>query len=47
VVQNIHYLRQADLQSKGIEGGSLSDGEILRELVFKILHPIPAQVLEG
>jgi DNA polymerase-3 subunit delta len=47
VVQNIHFLRQADLQSKGIAGGSLTDGEILRELVFKILHPIPAEVLEG
>jgi DNA polymerase-3 subunit delta len=47
VVQNIHFLRQADLQSKGIAGGSLSDGEILRELVFKIMHPMPTEVLKG
>lgn len=44
VVQNIQFLRQADLQTKGIVGGALPDGEILRELVFKILHPIPADV---
>ncbi len=34
----IHYLREADLQAKGIEAGHISDGDILRELVFKILH---------
>ena len=45
-VQVIHFIRHADLQSKGIEGGNLSDGEILRELVFKILHPIPEEVLQ-
>ncbi|WP_026464493.1 DNA polymerase III subunit delta [Adhaeribacter aquaticus] len=44
-VQNIHFLRIADLQSKGIEGGNLSEGDILKELVFKILHPIPTDVL--
>ncbi|GEO03654.1 DNA polymerase III subunit delta [Adhaeribacter aerolatus] len=44
-VQIIHFIRQADLQSKGIEGGNMGDGEILRELVFKILHPIPEEVL--
>jgi DNA polymerase III subunit delta len=43
-VQIIGFIRQADLQSKGIEGGNMSDGEILRELVFKILHPIPEEV---
>ena len=44
-VQIIHFIRLADLQSKGIEGGNMADGEILRELVFKILHPIPEEVL--
>ncbi|MDJ1501664.1 DNA polymerase III subunit delta [Xanthocytophaga agilis] len=34
----IHYLREADLQCKGVEAGQISDGDILRELVFKILH---------
>lgn len=39
VVRAIHYLRVADLQSKGVDSsGSVSDGQILRELVFKLLH---------
>ncbi|MCU0450003.1 MAG: DNA polymerase III subunit delta [Bernardetiaceae bacterium] len=37
VVRVIGHLRQADLQAKGIDG-DLGDGEILRELVFKVLH---------
>jgi DNA polymerase-3 subunit delta len=35
----IHLLRRADAQSKGIDSGSMTEGEILRELVFLILHP--------
>lgn len=38
VTHIIHYLRQADLQCKGVEAGHISEGDILRELVFKILH---------
>ncbi|MBC6989992.1 DNA polymerase III subunit delta [Hymenobacter sp. BT491] len=41
----IHLIRRADLQSKGIESGSMTEGEILRELVFLILHPVPLSVL--
>jgi DNA polymerase-3 subunit delta len=37
VVQIIGYLRIADLQSKGV-GSTADDGQILRELIFKILH---------
>lgn len=37
VVQIISLLRRADLQSKGVNS-TLKDGEILKELVFKILH---------
>ncbi len=37
----IHCIRVADLQVKGITGGDMSEGDILRELVFKILHPVP------
>lgn len=37
VIRIIEYLRQADLQSKGIDS-TLSEGDILKELVFKILH---------
>ncbi|MCU0353812.1 MAG: DNA polymerase III subunit delta [Cytophagales bacterium] len=38
VVRIIHYLRQADLQCKGVEAGSISESDILRDLVFKVLH---------
>jgi DNA polymerase-3 subunit delta len=38
----IHLIRRADAQSKGIESGSMDEGEILRELVWLILHPVPA-----
>ena len=35
----IDYLYDADLKSKGVGNvGSVSDGEILKELVFKIIH---------
>ncbi|MDO7886356.1 DNA polymerase III subunit delta [Hymenobacter cheonanensis] len=37
----IHLIRRADAQSKGIESGSMDEGEILRELVWLILHPVP------
>ncbi|QMU28418.1 DNA polymerase III subunit delta [Adhaeribacter radiodurans] len=43
--QIIHFIRVADLQSKGIEGGNMTDGEIMQELVFKILHPMPEEIL--
>jgi DNA polymerase III subunit delta len=38
VVHIIHYLRLADLQSKGVDAGQATEGEIMKELVFKILH---------
>jgi len=34
----IDYLHQSDLKSKGVENRSLSDGDLLKELVYKILH---------
>jgi DNA polymerase-3 subunit delta len=34
----IAELREYDLKSKGIENASVPDGELLKELVFKILH---------
>ncbi len=35
----IGYLYEADLKSKGVKNnGTISDGEILKELVFKIIH---------
>ncbi len=32
------YLREYDLKSKGVENTSATDGELLKELVFKIMH---------
>jgi DNA polymerase III subunit delta len=37
-VQAIHYLREYDLKSKGFDSGSLSEGDLLKELIFKLLH---------
>ncbi|MBR4804777.1 MAG: DNA polymerase III subunit delta [Bacteroidales bacterium] len=35
----IGYLKEADLKSKGVRNtGTITDGEIIKELVFKILH---------
>lgn len=38
VMEILHLIRLADAQSKGAEGPQLSDGEIMRELLYKILH---------
>ncbi len=38
VVQNIHFLREADLRTKGIDSPAMADGQILKELIFKIMH---------
>jgi DNA polymerase III subunit delta len=38
VIENIGFLSTADRHSKGIENSSVSDGQILKELVFKLLH---------
>lgn len=32
------YLRECDLKSKGLDNASTEDGELLKEMVFKILH---------
>ena len=32
------YLKECDLKSKGVDNPSISNGELLKELVFKILH---------
>lgn len=37
-MQIINEIRTTDAKSKGVENASLSDGDLLRELVFKILH---------
>jgi len=38
VVLIISMIRECDLRSKGARGGSTENGELLRELIYKILH---------
>ncbi len=38
VVRNIGYIREADLRAKGIDNTGMDDGQILKELVFKLMH---------
>ena len=38
VADIIHLIRRADAQSKGIDTPTMTDGDILKELVFGILH---------
>lgn len=37
-VEIFSYLREYDMRSKGLNNDSTEDGELLKELVFKILH---------
>jgi DNA polymerase-3 subunit delta len=38
IIAIISYLREYDLKSKGIGSNNVPDGELLKELIFKILH---------
>jgi DNA polymerase-3 subunit delta len=38
IMDNISSLKQADLKLKGVNSGSESDGQILKELVFKLMY---------
>jgi DNA polymerase III subunit delta len=38
IIEIIGYLREADLRLKGVENNSMDESQILKELVFKILH---------
>lgn len=38
MINNIHHLKAADLQAKGVDNPAMHDGQILKELVFKLLH---------
>ena len=38
VMEILHLIRLADAQSKGAEGPQMPDSEIMRELLYKILH---------
>ena len=37
LIQIVHYIREADLRSKGIES-NMDENQILKELIFKVLH---------
>lgn len=34
----IHYLKETDLQSKGVTASGMKESDMLKELIFKILH---------
>jgi DNA polymerase-3 subunit delta len=38
VIRNIHYLRIADQHAKGIDNTGGTDAQILKELIFKLMH---------
>jgi DNA polymerase III subunit delta len=38
VLQIFSYLREADMRSKGFESNNTDEGEIMKELIFKVLH---------
>jgi len=38
IIKNINYLQEADMQLKGVAYPFVGEGEILKELVFKLLH---------
>lgn len=38
-VRAIHLLHEYDLKSKGVNSGDTSENDLLKELIFKIMHP--------
>ena len=38
VIRNIHFLRVADQYAKGVDNKGGSDGQILKELVYRLMH---------
>jgi DNA polymerase III subunit delta len=38
VIDCFAYIQEADLRSKGVDSGGMEDSEILREMIFKIMH---------
>jgi len=37
IMQNISFLKEADLKLKGVDAGSADEGQVLRELVYKLI----------
>jgi len=38
IAQNIAYLREYDLKSKGVNSSNLSQGQLLKELIYLLMH---------
>jgi DNA polymerase-3 subunit delta len=38
ILNNISLLKEADLKLKGVNTGSASEGQILRELVYRLMN---------
>ena len=38
VINNLHHIHKADLHSKGVDSASISEGQQLKELVFRLMH---------
>lgn len=38
VIDCLSHIREADLRSKGVDSGDMENAEILREMIFKIMH---------
>ena len=38
ITRNIKYLKDADLKSKGVNAGRMTEKDILNELIFKLMH---------
>jgi DNA polymerase III subunit delta len=38
VIRNIHLLKNADLQVKGVTSNSISEEDLMKELVYKLMH---------
>lgn len=38
VIDCFGYIQEADLRSKGVDSGGMDEAEILREMIFKIMH---------
>ncbi|NLA25612.1 MAG: DNA polymerase III subunit delta, partial [Bacteroidales bacterium] len=38
LMQIVSFLRDADIKSKGVDASSVEEADIMKELVFKILH---------
>lgn len=38
IIANISFLKEADLRLKGVNSGSSTDGQVMRELIWRLIH---------